>query len=155
MYIFFYGSLINLKSREQTLKTSKVVSKAKLEGYQRKMNAPYKDGYLYLNIVPRSDSVVDGVVIKISDKDLPFLELREKGSAKVDVSKQLAPKPNFPVYAYLQEDKKFPKMKILQSYINTCTNGLSEKEKTQWLKTTIIGNDVIDDTGNPIYEFPA
>ncbi len=154
--LFAYGSLINENSRKQTLKTSTLVAEdIILSGYARKMNAPYLDGYLYLNMVPRAKHSVKGVVISVTKKDTPKLAKREEGSELVDITSELNVNFGGQVFAYMQPDKKYPEMKVLKSYINTCLSYLPKNEHNTWLKETLIENEVVDDSENPLYEFPA
>ncbi len=154
--LFAYGSLINKNSRKQTLASSELIKEhVVLNGYARKMNAPYLDGYLYLNLVPKQNCSVSGSILEISDTDASKLAKREEGSELVDITSELNVNFGGQVFAYMQPDKKYPEMKVLKSYINTCLSYLPKNEHNTWLKETLIENEVVDDSENPLYEFPA
>ncbi len=154
--LFAYGSLVNEKSRKQTLKNSNPVAEnVILDGYVRKMNAPYLDGYLYLNLVPSIGSSVEGVIINIGDEDAVALAKREEGSKLVDVTSGLSKNFGQKVFAYMQADKKYTNMPIMQSYINTCLKSVPKERRKKWLDETVIENEVVNDTEGPLYEFSA
>jgi len=156
MNIFAYGSLVNPKSRSQTLskRSSCLCEDAVLKNYSRKLNAPYEnDGFLYMNIVPKVGRNINGVVIKVSKEDLPSLIEREKGYELTNVTKSLSEKYDEDVFAFTQPDTQYPEMNVLQSYINTCLASVAQDKQAMWLSETIIDNEIFNDTKDPIYEF--
>lgn len=155
--IFAYGSLINPQSRKKTLQNSKLIADdIILNGYSRKMNAPYRDeGYLYLNIVPKDNSKVEGVVIEVDDSEIEKLKKREEGYNLIEITNKLSRNLKNKVFTFVQPDKYYPEMKVLQSYINTCIKNISKENQKEWLEETIIENEILNDTINPFYEFKA
>lgn len=149
-YVFGYGSLMNPQSLQRTLPGKQIERTAMLLGYQRKFNAVVGE-YLYLNIVPVKGSKVKGVLIRVSDKNLSKLKQREVGYKCVEITEQIKESVSGRVFAFVTPDKKCPEMKILQSYINTCLLGISEKDRAKWLKETIILNFIENDTASPKY----
>lgn len=149
-YVFGYGSLMNPKSLKRTLPKASITFRATLRNYQRKFNIPV-DGYLYLNIVPQKGKTVEGVCIQVSEEELAMLRVRERGYACVDVTKNMTGKMDGRVYAFIAPDDSFPKLKILQSYIDTCLAGVPEEKKSAWLADTIVENDIEDDRERPKY----
>ncbi len=148
--VFGYGSLMNARSVHETLPRVHYLSRATLSGYQRKMNASC-DGFLYLNIVPHEGALVEGVVLLVDEADMEELRLREEGYAAVDVTASLLPAQNECVVAFIAPDVSYPKLTILKSYLDICTEGMSEQERAVWLADTIIENPVLDDAGDPLY----
>lgn len=157
IYVFAHGSLINPESRAQTLSVNStcICENALLNDYARKLNAPFSDGYLYMNIVPKDGYCVAGVVLAIADEDLPALRDREAGYELIDVSPDVTPRIAQPVYAFAQPDRSFPGWYVLQSYLDTCLARIPEGMRQAWLDTTIIENDVFDDRDDPRYEFAS
>jgi hypothetical protein len=114
------------------------------------MNVPY-DSYLYLNIVPIPDCLVEGVLIAVSDDELETLKVRERGYECVDVT-DLVTNTDGVVYAFIAPDLSFPDLTIPQSYIDTCIAGVPPEDQERWLMETVIENDIVDDTARPVYE---
>lgn len=154
MYVFAYGSLMNPKSLALTLPGERKTIPARLNGYKRRINVPYGD-YLYLNIVPRADSFVDGVLFELDETELQLLLPRESASRCADVSAEFESYVPGPVYAFIAPDIEYPGLKIAQSYIHTCLSALPKDIRDAWLADTIIENEVVDDLGAPIYESAA
>lgn len=153
-YIFGYGSLMNNTSLALTLPGPRTIQSATLKGYQRSVNVPYGD-YLYMNIVPNKDMSVEGVLIEISDEEFGPLKEREAGYDAVDVSESIESKVEGAVIAFIAPDTEYPKLKIPQSYLATCMRDLPESKKHQWLKETILKNEIVDDLRAPVYENAA
>lgn len=149
-YIFGYGSLINQKSLQKTLPGKKIKGRIDLIGYQRKFNFP-AEGHLFLNIVPRKRKKVKGVIIPVTDGELKKIKKRETGYKCVDVTNRIMGTVDGHIFAFIAPDDNFPNLRILRSYLNTCLNGVSEKERAKWLKETIIENTVEEDSADPKY----
>lgn len=125
--------------------------KARLRGFSRKINAPF-DGYLYLNLVRQSGSVVEGVLLDVEDRELEKLTQRELGYELVDVSESLIQeRSNIRVYAFIAPDIDYPGFKVPRSYIVTCLAAVSEAERDRWLAETIITNVIEEDLNDPVY----
>lgn len=154
MYIFAYGSLMNPKSRVRSGLTVQEVANIRLAGYQRKFNAPI-DGYLYLNIVPQNGGSVDGIIFNIPDNEFDTLKKREPGYEFVDITSSLEKGTVFPVFAFIAPDRDYPRIKIPRSYIMTCLVAIPEKEREQWLRETIMSNEIEEDILNPVYDNSA
>ena len=150
MYVFGYGSLMNPKSLQKTLPGKSIAQSASIIGYRRIFNMPVS-GYLYLNIKPKANAKVDGVLINISDEELAKLKKREKGYSCIDITNAILEDMQEPAYTFIAPDQKYPDMKILQSYINTCLSGVAKNQRTNWLKETIIENPIENDIDNPKY----
>lgn len=88
MYLFGFGSLINLISAQKSFKrvlTQNDLIPVKIKGYERVWNAvesiqfgEEKINGVFLNIQKKEDSILNGVVIDISQEELEILKLREK-----------------------------------------------------------------------------
>ena len=88
MYLFGFGSLINLASAQKSFKrvlTQNDLKPVKIKGYERVWNAiesiafeEEKVNGIFLNIQKNKDSILNGVVIEISNEELEVLKLREK-----------------------------------------------------------------------------
>lgn len=143
LYVFGYGSLMNPESLARTLPRPKEMSRVSVQGYVRKFN---KKGarYLYLNIVPKEETIVSGVIIPVTKAELALLKRREIGYDCVDVTNDIVEKIDGTVYAFLAPDKHYPDMKISRRYIETCLGGLDPSEHDEWLKSSIILNEIED-----------
>ena len=150
-YVFGYGSLTNPKSLGKTLPGKKSKEWAYLTGFQRKFNASAQ-GYLFLNIIPKIDHVIKGVLIPVSEEEFNSLKKREVGYEAVDVTKNIKPAASGRVFTFIAADKIYPQMKILKSYINVCLEPLPPEEHKKWLQETIIENEIEDDSKNPKYK---
>jgi len=150
MYIFGYGSLVNPKSLQKTLPGKSIAKHISIIGYRRIFNVPVF-GYLYLNIKPEPNTKLDGVLVSVSDEELIKLKKREKGYSCIDITNALSENTECPVYTFIAPEQKYPDMKILQSYINTCLAGIPKNNQKKWFNETIIENPIEDDLDNPKY----
>jgi len=151
MYIFGYGSLVNPKSLQKTLPGKSIAKHISIIGYRRIFNVPVF-GYLYLNIKPEPNTKLDGVLVSVSDEELIKLKKREKGYSCIDITNALSENIEGPVYTFIAPEQKYPDMKILQSYIDTCLMFVPKKKQKQWISETIIENSIEDDTKNSKYK---
>lgn len=143
LYVFGYGSLMNPESLERTIAGPKEVSRANVRGYVRKFN---KKGsrYLYLNLVPQDETIVTGVIIPVTEAELAMLKRREFGYACVDVTADIVEEIDGIVYAFMAPDEHYPDMKISRRYIETCLGGLDPSEHEEWLRNSVILNEIED-----------
>ena len=152
LYIFGYGSLTNPKSLQKTLPGKKPAGWVRLGGFQRKFNAPAQEKYLFLNIVPKNNHAIKGVLIQVSKEELENLKRREVGYEAVDITEKIKEPINGRVFTFIAPDKNYPKRKILQSYIDVCLTPLPKKEHEKWLEETIIENEIENDSASPKYK---
>lgn len=152
LYIFGYGSLLNPRSRAKTFAAEDVIEDAVLNGYQRKINAPY-NGYLYLNVIPNEQFSVAGVLVKVPLKDFDALKKREIGYECVNVTDRVDAQCEEEVFAFMAPDVPYPGFLIPQTYVDTCLAGVPEAQRESWLLETIIENPVENDRLQPKYEF--
>ncbi len=95
MYLFGFGSLINLTSAQKSFKrvlTQNDLIPVKIKGYERVWNAlesiqfeEEKVNGVFLNIQKNENSILDGVVIEISEEELEILKLREKNYSCITI----------------------------------------------------------------------
>ena len=95
MYLFGFGSLINLASAQKSFKrvlTQNDLKPVKIKGYERVWNAIESIAFeeeivngVFLNIQKNENSILDGVVIEISDEELEILKLREKNYSCITI----------------------------------------------------------------------
>lgn len=95
MYLFGFGSLINLTSAQKSFKrvlTQDDLIPVKIKGYERVWNAiesiqfeEKKVNGVFLNIQKNENSILDGVVIEISQEELDILKLREKNYSCITI----------------------------------------------------------------------
>lgn len=88
MYLFGFGSLINLSSAQKSFKrvlSQNDLKPIKIKGYERVWNAIESIAFedknvngVFLNIQKNKNSILDGIIIEISDEELEVLKLREK-----------------------------------------------------------------------------
>src|SRR3989344_5267317 len=149
-FVFGYGSLMNPKSRARTLPGPKPIPKATLRGYQRKFDLPV-DGHLYLNIVPRTQKEVEGVLIPVSEEELALLQKRERGYDCVNVTKFMSIKPDGMILAFIAPERNFPGLTILQTYIDTCLGGIPADQHQALIKDSIIENEIENDRESQKY----
>ena len=97
MYLFGYGSLINLNSAQKSFK--RILSQndlipVKIKGYKRVWNAIESIQFenennsvngIFLNIQKDENSFIYGTVIKISNEELEYLKLREKNYSCIQI----------------------------------------------------------------------
>ena len=86
MYLFGFGSLINLASAQNSFKrvlTQNDLIPVKIKGYERVWNALESIQFgtevvngVFLNIQKNENSILDGVVIEISEEELEILKLK-------------------------------------------------------------------------------
>ncbi|CAM3511942.1 gamma-glutamylcyclotransferase [Arcobacter aquimarinus] len=98
MYLFGFGSLINLSSAQKSFKrvlTQNDLISVKIKGYERVWNAiesiKFEDGIVngvFLNIQKNENSILYGVVIKITEEELEVLKLREKNYSCIIIKKE-------------------------------------------------------------------
>jgi len=98
LYLFGYGSLINLESASKTLKralTSKDVMQANLTSFRREWTLwdyTYSDILrktvkgVFLNLSPSSDASLNGVLFKVSIAEMREFEVRERNYTCMDVT---------------------------------------------------------------------
>ncbi len=142
---------MNPRSLQKTLPGKIIERRARLRGYRRKFNMPV-NGYLYLNIVLEEGAVTCGVLVGVSDSDLERLKAREVGYRCLDVTRDILEAADGRVFVFIAPDNDYPGLKILQSYINTCLQGVPENEREKWLEETIINNKIEDDLSSPKYK---
>lgn len=152
LYIFAYGSLMNPKSLAKTLPGQRDIKKATLRGFQRKMSVPFS-GYAYLNLIPKSDHAVSGILVPVTGPEFDLFSSREEGYGRIDITKYLDQIPEGEVYAFIAPDSECC-LKVPRSYIETCTAGMSQLDKDVWIKDTLMG-EILEDLDNPVYEFHA
>lgn len=97
MYLFGFGSLINLSSAQKSFK--RVLSQddlipIRIKGYKRVWNAIESIAFqeeivngVFLNIQKDKSSILNGVIIKISLEELEVLKLREKNYSCITIRK--------------------------------------------------------------------
>lgn len=95
MYLFGFGSLINLTSAQKSFKrilTQNDLIPIKIMGYERVWNAIESIQFeeenvngVFLNIQKKENSILNGVVIKISEEELEILKLREKNYSCITI----------------------------------------------------------------------
>ncbi len=95
MYLFGFGSLINLASAQKSFQrvlTQNDLIPVKIKGYERVWNAvesiqfgEEKVNGVFLNIQRNENSILNGVVIEISKEELEILKLREKNYSCITI----------------------------------------------------------------------
>lgn len=97
MYLFGFGSLINLSSAQKSFK--RVLSQndlipIRIKGYKRVWNAVESIAFqdemvngVFLNIQKDENSILNGVAIKITQEELEVLKLREKNYSCITIKK--------------------------------------------------------------------
>lgn len=99
MYLFGFGSLINLKSAQNSFKNRKLTQEdlipVKIKGYKRVWNSvesiQFEDkeiSGIFLNIQKDVNATMYGVMIKITDEEFEVLKLREKNYSCIKIDKE-------------------------------------------------------------------
>lgn len=149
MYIFGYGSIINLDSAMKTLKREipknefQIVT---LKDYKRQWSSIEKikfeneneemDG-VFLNLKKQKGEITNGVIIKINEKELNEFKKRERNYDCIQLSSSNFEnlKINEPIYAFMTTKKSHlateqtNKTFIPQNYINILQNSLEGKDQ--------------------------
>lgn len=119
MYIFGFGSLINLKSAqksfERTLTQADLVP-VKIKGFKRVWNAISRIKFeeecvngVFLNIKKDKNSEIWGVAIKVNQDEFEALKIREKNYTQIKIKKEQILDKNFNgnLIAFITTDEKF------------------------------------------------
>lgn len=100
MYLFGYGSLINLssaqKSFKRTINQSDLIE-VYINGYEKIWNSiehiyfddikEQVDG-VFLNLNKNNNSKTNGIIIKITDEELEYLKIREKNYSCIEIQQK-------------------------------------------------------------------
>ena len=130
MYLFGFGSLINLASAQKSFKrvlSQNDLKPIKIKGYERVWNAIESIAFegknvngVFLNIQENKNSILDGVVIEISQEELEILKLREKNYSCITIKSTDVINKNFDsdLIAFMTtNEKKIAKIGDLNTYI--------------------------------------
>ena len=99
MYLFGFGSLVNIKSAQNSFKNRELKKEdlipVKIRGYKRVWNSIESICFekeivngIFLNIQKDENSYIFGVMIKISEEEFEVLKLREKNYSCVTIKKE-------------------------------------------------------------------
>lgn len=98
MYLFGFGSLINLNSAQKSFDrklTQEDLIPVKIKGYKRVWNSIESISFeenivhgIFLNITKDIDSILYGVMIEITAQELEVLKLREKNYSCITIKKE-------------------------------------------------------------------
>lgn len=96
MYLFGYGSLINLNSAQKSFKRvlkQEDLIPVNIKGYKKVWNSIENISFeqnavngVFLNLQKDENSNTNGVVVKITDEELELLKLREKNYSCISIS---------------------------------------------------------------------
>lgn len=130
MYLFGFGSLINLASAQKSFErvlTQNDLIPVKIKGYERVWNAIESIQFenevvngIFLNIKENENSVLNGVMIEISEEELEILKLREKNYSCIVIESKsvVGNKPNSDLIAFMTtNEKKLAKVGDINSFI--------------------------------------
>jgi hypothetical protein len=141
-FIFGYGSLIESRSRSMTSPSALYASPVNIAGIQRGWFAQVVSASLsptYLGAVSDPNFNCNGVILKVSQRELEAFDNRESGYRReridqknitmLDGSKSA---PEGDIWFYAVTEKRFasPEFPIVQSYVDICLNGCLEIEAT-------------------------
>ena len=99
MYLFGFGSLVNIKSAQNSFKNRELKKEdlipVKIRGYKRVWNSIESVFFekeivngVFLNIQKEENSEIFGVMIKISEEEFEILKLREKNYSCITIKKE-------------------------------------------------------------------
>lgn len=152
-YFFAYGSLESERNLQERVGTDvSHATRGHLNGYVRIFNKPGAT-HLYANLIQKDGGSVSGVIFKVtSQAQVILLQKSEQGYSIVDVTDAY----DGPLIEEVREHKLYafiamPLNKVRQSYINKCTDGLTEEKRSLWMSETIWPENVIidDDVKKP------
>ena len=96
MYLFGFGSLINIKSAQKSFKRTlnkEDLIPIKIKGYERVWNAQESIRFeniptngVFLNIKKNPTQTIYGAIIKITPEELEVLKIREKNYTCITIS---------------------------------------------------------------------
>lgn len=147
-YFFAYGSLESERNLQERVGTDvSHAARGRLNGYVRIFNKPGAT-HLYANLMRKDDGSVNGAIFKVTNQaQVMLLQKSEQGYSIVDVTDAydgplLEEVRGHKLYAFIA----LPLNKVRQSYINKCTDGLAEENRSLWMDETVWPeNCVIDD----------
>lgn len=167
VYIFGYGSLLNLSSTNSVLNkklSTGDVQTVTLKGYERLWRVKdtvwfesiqqQKYG-LFLDINKKENSHVNGILIKVIKDELENLKLREKNYNLVSIKDSIQEVPNLEVFTFISKEEHRYKntdkgVYIPEQYekmvLSGCSN-ISSEFKKEYLLTTV-NSDLIRLSGN-------
>lgn len=147
IYIFGFGSLMNEESLQKTLPGKKITAWATLKGYRRAFNKAGRSGHRYLNIKEEPNSKVEGVLVKVTQKEFEKLKKREQGYNAIDVTDQLESNPpgNITVYAFAAAASALGGLKVSRKYLDTVLAALPSEKQAQWIQETDFEGAEIDE----------
>lgn len=136
-FIIGYGSLMNRKSLNRTLKDVKEIDIVYLNNYERSWNAienvTATFSTTYLGINKKINSKVNAIIFEVQESYLELLDKREFLYTReiVDyediklINNTLNITKNDSIWIYVTNDNKKPMAKapIIQSYVDTCLEG--------------------------------
>lgn len=98
MYLFGYGSLINLSSAQKSFKrriNQRDLIPVQIKGYDKVWNSIEHISFdeneingIFLNLQKNDNVTTNGVIIKITPEELEFLKLREKNYSCISLPKE-------------------------------------------------------------------
>ncbi|RJX74365.1 gamma-glutamylcyclotransferase [Vibrio sinensis] len=146
IYIFGYGSLMNSASRQLTGQTSAAVPSI-IHGFRRSWGKIDDSYSLSPLVVARGDGLVNGVLLKVDQKELIEFDRRERGYHRVavmtkQIESQLMIQDEDEVWVYIKNDAVPPceLSPIMQTYVDTVIAGcleISEQFALQFVEHTI------------------
>ncbi len=167
VYIFGYGSLLNLSSTNSVLNkkiSTGDVQTVTLKGYERLWRVKdtvwfesiqqQKYG-LFLDINKKENSHVNGILTKVIKDELENLKLREKNYNLVSIKDSIQEVPNLEVFTFISKEEHRYKntdkgVYIPEQYekmvLSGCSN-ISSEFKKEYLLTTV-NSDLIRLSGN-------
>jgi hypothetical protein len=160
-YLFGYGSLICKASRAITGQSEKAIP-ARAKGVKRGWYFKAPEGCTAVTAIYDKNSICNGIIIEVDEKELPKFDIREEGYSRVLIEKEnieTLNKENIDgkVWTYLADEINLPNKKypIAQSYVDVILTGcleISEKFAIEFIKTTEAWNyPWINDRDNPRY----
>ena len=130
MYLFGYGSLINLSSAQKSFKrvlTQDDLIPVKIKGYERVWSALESIQFeeeivngVFLNIRKNENAILNGVIIEITQEEFEVLKLREKNYSCITIESKDVIDNNFSsnLIAFMTiNEKKLARIGDINSFI--------------------------------------
>lgn len=135
MRVLGYGSLMNQQSLDRLLGRHAELHRVVVHGYARIFNAPFS-GYAYLNLLAKSNSVIEAVSFEIEEAELQKFSEREAGSDLIELTPGLM--------GFVWPASATQELEVLQSYIDFCedaANGMNVDLSIGLVRPAAILND--------------
>jgi hypothetical protein len=160
-YIFGYGSLVNIQSRNITGE-SVLIGPVRVRGLRRSWNVQTRESTA-LGLIEIPESICNGIIVSVSDQELERFDVREIPTKyrRIELSKNNVELSDGNIvdgllWTYIAIDPKpsDEKHPILQSYVDVVLTGFLDfgiDFAKEFINSTEGWNNLVNDRDNPRY----